>query len=85
LHLPLIECKYCSTTCIKKGFYKSTQRLFCKTCQRYQQKNYEYKICTRQDEEMIVTLNNEGVGISSIARITGVSKANVVNNFTKQY
>ena len=50
-----------------------------KTCNRYQQDKYIYKLCNSEDEKMIIKLNNEGVGIRSVARITGISKANVVN------
>lgn len=46
---------------------------------RYQQNVYQYKRCTDEDEKMIAQLTAEGVVISSIARITGASKANVIN------
>lgn len=47
--------------------------------QAIQTKKYTYKLCTIADESVIVSLNNEGVGVSGIARITGMSKANVIN------
>ena len=74
-----MNCKYCNNRCIKKGYNKNVQRILCKTCNRYQQENYTYNLCTKENEQMIIKLNNEGVGISSISRITGLSKANVVN------
>lgn len=74
-----MKCKCCKNDCIKKGHYKNVQRFLCKACLRYQQQSYSYKICTSEDEEMIVKLNNEGVGISGIARLTGISKSHVVN------
>lgn len=74
-----MKCRHCDSDCIKKGFYKQIQRLFCKACNKYQQKNYQYRMCIGQDEETIVKLNNIGVGISGIAKFTGISKSNVVN------
>lgn len=46
---------------------------------RYQQNVYQYKRCTDEDEKMIAQLTTEGVSICGISRITGVSKANVIN------
>lgn len=74
-----MECKYCKGKCIKKGFQSGIQKYCCKVCKRYFQETYSYKRCTKEDEKMIVVLNNEGVGICGIARITGISKANVIN------
>lgn len=74
-----MECRKCNRACIKRGFNKSVQRWFCKSCKLYQQKAYAYKICTKKDEETIVKLNNIGVGISGISSFTGISKANVIN------
>lgn len=73
-----MDCKKCNAKCIKRGFNKNTQRFYCTTCKKYFQSSYTNKLCNENDEKLIVILNNEGVGISSIARITGISKANVV-------
>jgi insertion element IS1 protein InsB len=78
-----MNCKYCNGYCIKRGFQNKTQKYQCKTCKHYQQKEYVYKICTEQDNKLIAQLNNEGMSISSIGRITGISKANVVNRIKK--
>jgi transposase-like protein len=74
-----MNCKYCNHPCIKKGYAGAIQRFYCKHCKRYQQQNYRYRLCNQQDENMIIKLNNEGLGISSISRLTGISKANVIN------
>lgn len=74
-----MNCNYCKGICIKKGYYKNTQRLLCKSCKRYQQTQYSYVLCNKTHEKMIVQLNNEGMSISGISRITGVSKSNVIN------
>lgn len=77
--LPTLNCKYCNKNCIKKGFQAGRQKYLCKTCNRYQQAHYVYTLCTKEHEKLIVQLNNEGMSISSIGRITGISKANIVN------
>jgi insertion element IS1 protein InsB len=73
-----MNCKYCNGSCIKKGFYQSNQRFLCKSCFKYQQESYVYSSCTKAHEIMIVKLNNVGVGISGIARVTQLSKATVI-------
>jgi transposase-like protein len=74
-----MECKTCDKACVKCGFNKSIQRWFCKDCKLYSQEIYAYRICTVADEKIIISLNKEGVGISGISRITGMSKSNVIN------
>lgn len=74
-----MKCKNCQGFCIKKGCRNRRQKYYCKSCKLHQLKTYCYKSCTKEDELMILKLNNEGVGIRSISRITGVSKSNVVN------
>lgn len=74
-----MECKKCKLKCIKKGFNKTTQRWFCKSCKHHFQEQYIYHICSREDEVMIFRLHNEGVGINGIGRLLGMCKSNVVN------
>ncbi|MCW3104299.1 MAG: mobile element protein [Bacteroidetes bacterium] len=74
-----MECKHCKGICIKKGCQNRRQKYCCKACGRYQQKTYTYKLCTADDDQNIIKLNNIGVGINGIASFTGISKANVVN------
>ncbi len=74
-----MKCKNCNSICIKRGFNNSVQRLFCKSCKRYWQKTYTYRLYTESDEATIIKLNNIGVGINGIASFTGMSKANVIN------
>ena len=40
-------------------------------------------MCTKEDEKILTIYNNEGLSISSMARITGISKSNVVNKIRK--
>jgi insertion element IS1 protein InsB len=78
-----MECKNCQGLCIKKGCQKRKQRYYCKIYKLYQLKTYRNKNCTGADEDLIIKLNNEGVGISGISRITGMSKSNVVKRIRK--
>lgn len=77
-----MNCKYCNGNCIKKGFNASKQKYQCKVCKRFQQKAYSYRMCNLGDNETIIKLNNIGVGISGIAKFTGISKANVINRIS---
>jgi insertion element IS1 protein InsB len=72
-------CNHCNGNCIKKGFNTTIQRFYCKKCKHHFQENYTYRLYKAEDEKTIVMLNNEGVGISSMSRITGISKGNIVN------
>ncbi|MBS1637735.1 MAG: IS1 family transposase [Bacteroidetes bacterium] len=74
-----MNCKHCNAPCIKKGYSKRTQRYQCKACRRYQQQQYKYRLCQKEDEQTILKLNNIGVGISGIARFTGISKTHILN------
>lgn len=73
-----VQCRYCHTTnCIKKGFYKSIQKYFCKSCNKYQRKSYQYRPALPKDDREIRKLNNEGLGISSISRYLCIAKTTV--------
>lgn len=74
-----MECKNCKLKCIKKGFNKTRQRWFCKSCGYHFQEEYIYHRCSREDEKMIVKLHNEGVSINGIGRLLRMSKSNVIN------
>jgi len=78
-----MNCKYCNSTCIKKGFQDGKQKYKCKSCNKNQRDTYTYRICDGKDEYYLILLNNEGMSISSMSRLTGISKANVVNKIRK--
>lgn len=69
-------CRHCSGSCIKKGVIKGRQRYRCRECLKYQQEKYRLKRFT--ETTLLIHLNNEGMSISSIARILKVSKATVI-------
>ena len=74
--LPAI-CRYCTNACIKKGWYKTIQKYFCKHCHKYQQSFYSYKLISAEEDNNIVLLNNEGMSISSIGRYLHIAKTTV--------
>ena len=78
-----MECKYCQTACIKKGFNGSgKQKYYCKLCHKNQLKTYFYKSYLIQNSEL-VCLVIEGCGIRSIARILHISKTTVGKRILK--
>ena len=79
-----MNCKYCNQTCIKKGWYKTKQRYQCKSCKKYQLSVYRYER-EKIDTQRIVLYTTEGMSISSIARITNVSKTTVMRRIYKAF
>jgi insertion element IS1 protein InsB len=70
-----MKCRHCNEPCIRKGVRSGIQKYRCKSCFRYQQEVYTYKKIS--DRNLLIQLNNEGMSISSIARILQVSKTSV--------
>lgn len=74
-----MKCNYCcSTDTICKGTYGIKQRFLCKSCGKYQQDLYLYKLYNEKDDIKLKVYNAEGVGISSMSRILGYSKGTVI-------
>lgn len=72
-----VNCNNCRGECIKKGFYKTTQRYQCKVCGRNQRTVYRNRKYSSDSDKQIRVLNNEGVGINSISRILSIPKVSV--------
>ena len=72
-----MKCKYCKKRCIKKGKIKNVQRFQCSCCKKYQQAIYLKPRIPQEKYEWTVRLNNEGCGISNIARLLEISKSSV--------
>jgi insertion element IS1 protein InsB len=69
-----MKCMYCTNKCIKAGRQKNgAQRLFCKTCQRYQLETYRSQAWRTTINESIKSLLVEGMGIRGIARFLKIS------------
>lgn len=80
-----MKCNYCSGQCIKKGLQKNgLQKYQCRNCLKYQQKEYKYKRCKAQSIINMKEMNNEGVGISSISRLLGISKTTVMRKLEQE-
>jgi len=72
-------CIYCTTgKCIKKGKRNQKQRYKCKNCRKYQLKEYTYKLYNKKDDQLIIALNAESVGISSLSRLLHYSKSTIL-------
>jgi insertion element IS1 protein InsB len=65
----LMDCKYCTGSCIKKGWYKAIQKFQCRICKKYQRQEYSYRSYDASVSQQITLLNREGVGISSTSRL----------------
>lgn len=72
-----MNCLYCNGICIKKGIYKNSQKYKCKSCLRHQRSGYKNLKYTDHTDDQIVLLNSEGVGTSSISRISSIPKTSV--------
>lgn len=77
MNSPTKVCKYCSGSCIKKGKRNGKQRFQCKLYKKYQLSHYIKNRIPESKENLLVKLNNEGMGISSISSILHVSKSSV--------
>jgi len=72
-----MKCIYCNEDCKKRGKAGSVQRYQCKSCKKSQQENYTKPRIPQEKYEWTVKLNNEGCGISNIARLLEISKSSV--------
>ena len=65
----MITCKHCNQRCCKKGVRQNgTQKYQCISCKKYSQAQYRYVAYETNISGNIIDLNNEGMGIRSIAR-----------------
>ena len=72
-----MRCIYCNETVIKKGKRKGIQKYQCKACKCYQQAVYTKQRINMEKYHDVKRLNNEGNGISNIARLLEISKSSV--------
>lgn len=75
-------CRFCNNSCIRKGWSKNTQKYRCKTCLKYQRKQYVYQSCLVTPQQ-IVKLTKEGCGIRSTGRILNISPTTVISRILK--
>jgi len=63
----------CKTNCQKTGRQKNgAQKLYCRSCKKYQQTTYQYKAYQNGISPMISQLVCESVGIRGIARVLNI-------------
>jgi len=72
-----MKCIYCSENCKKRGKSGLVQRYQCRSCKKSQQAVYVKPRIPQEKYEWTVRLNNEGCGISNIARLLEISKSSV--------
>ena len=58
---------------LKKLIQNGKQKLFCKSCSKYQQKEYKNKACDRGVNSQVINYVLEGMGIRSISRVLAIS------------
>ena len=74
-----MNCMHCRNNCVKVGFSKSGKQKFrCRTCHKYQQKEYGKKAYHVTTNKEIICLLVEGVGIRGISRVLKIAKATVI-------
>ncbi len=80
----MINCKYCSQSCVKAGVRKTKRQTYrCKNCGKYQQHDYSNGAYHSSINKDIVSLLIEGVGIRSISRILSISMTTVINRIKR--
>jgi insertion element IS1 protein InsB len=70
-----MNCPNCKNRCIRKGYFRNTQRYQCKVCKRYTQAIHIRQRLSAQTIAQIVSLLREGMSISSISRYLRVAKS----------
>lgn len=62
---------------MRKFFYKTIQKWYCKSCQKYQRSKYRYKLHEPAADHHIALLTKESMSISSISRYLNLAKTTV--------
>lgn len=76
-HLAPIQCKYCNLSYIKKGWYNTTQKYFCKVCSKYQCAVYTYQLLSAAEDFKTAAVTKEAMSISSVSRILQIPTSTV--------
>lgn len=75
-----MNCKFCSSSCIKMGKQRDgTQKYQCKLCKKYQQKSYRYLAYDPIVHDQFRRFEDMGVGVKKAAKFLRIS----VNTFQK--
>lgn len=74
-----MECKYCDSQCVKKGFQKNgTQKFKCLGCKKYQQENYIYLAYLPETLKRMKPMIKRGLGILDMACLLEIGKNTVI-------
>src|SRR5688572_26514611 len=74
-----MECRYCKGCCVKAGVRSTgVQKYRCRSCKKYQQKEYSNRAYSLTINRQIGQLVTEGIGIRGIARILRISITTVI-------
>lgn len=73
-------CKWCSSRCVKAGKQKNyLQKYICKSCKKYQQKEYNYKAYNPFTQDQFSRFEDMGVGVRKASKFLQIS----INTFKK--
>lgn len=78
-----MKCKFCEGTCVKRGKRAGVQKYSCKSCGKYQQKEYKYHLVSRAEDILIKQLIADRVSFKGAARIIGCSVSTVQRRVLK--
>jgi insertion element IS1 protein InsB len=79
-----MDCKYCTRPCRRSGKQNNgSQRYYCPTCRKYQQKTYQYKAYHGAIDSNIKLLVCESVCVRGIGRILNISTNTVLSRIRK--
>jgi insertion element IS1 protein InsB len=77
-----MKCRYCNKDCIRRGIRNGVQQYFCKACGKYQRQIYIRPAINPDKLQTFKQLNNESMGIRSIARILYIAPSSVIKYLT---
>lgn len=73
-----MKCNYCNKTCIRRGIRSGVQQYFCTVCRKYQRQVYKRPAISAGQQQALVHLNDESMGIRSIARLLHIAASSVI-------
>ncbi len=77
-------CQYCGSACKKAGKQKNgNQKLYCKSCAKYQLESYSNKGCIKNTKEWILKIYVKNVGIRDVADLLCISVNTVMKEIKK--
>ncbi|MEP1035106.1 IS1 family transposase [Ekhidna sp.] len=72
-----MKCRFCTSSCIKKGIRNGIQQYWCPACGKYQREEYKYK-SYKISNTLVIASVKEGLGIRSTSRLLGISTTTVL-------